>query len=357
MGTAGTRSVTADVPTTGAPTVPGATSSPGAAPNPGAVYPGAGAAPAGSPSAPSPVDAGGTRERARAAYSAGQDAYAAGQYAAAEAHFGLADSLVPAVQAKYWRAMSLDQLGNVPAALAAFELVLTAPDKAQLGADKLAHAESRRQALAATPAELVLTTTPPGARVNVSGVELRAPTPITLRLAPGRHMVRVTLDGFEPQQIELNVTPGAKLTPTLTLTPAANPNSSGAATIPALPGVAMDAPPASSPRSAVPGIVTLGIAGASAIVGTIFGIKALSDKGDFEDAPSTGKADDVERNALIADMAFGVTLTLGITGIVLLVADDPVAEQPKVGSPSQQRLQISPYVASTGAGAAATLQF
>jgi hypothetical protein len=293
------------------------------------------------------------RERARAAYTAGQEAYAAGQYAAAEAHFGLADSLLPAVQAKYWRAMSLDQLGNVPAALAAFELVLASSDNSQLGPEKLAHAQARQRALAATPAELVLTTTPPGARVNVSGVELKAPTPITLRLAPGRHVLRVWLDGYEPQQIELKVTPGAKLTPTLTLQPSANPRSAEMP-IPALP---TDSPPAAAtPHSPIPGIVTLGIAGASAIVGTIFGIKALGDKDDFDDQPTTGAADDVERNALIADMAFGVTLTLGITGVVLLIADDPLPEQPQVSSVSQ-RLKLAPYVAPTGAGAAATLVF
>jgi hypothetical protein len=294
------------------------------------------------------------RERARAAYTAGQEAYAAGQYAAAEAHFGLADSLLPAVQAKYWRAMSLDQLGNVPAALAAFELVLASSDNSQLGPEKLAHAQARQRAPAATPAELVLTTTPPGARVNVSGVELKAPTPITLRLAPGRHVLRVWLDGYEPQQIELKVTPGAKLTPTLTLQPSANPRSAEMP-IPALP---TDSPPAAAtPHSPIPGIVTLGIAGASAIVGTIFGIKALGDKDDFDDQPTTGAADDVERNALIADMAFGVTLTLGITGVVLLIADDPLPEQPQVSSVSSQRLKLAPYVAPTGAGAAATLVF
>jgi hypothetical protein len=294
------------------------------------------------------------RERARAAYTAGQEAYAAGQYAAAEAHFGLADSLLPAVQAKYWRAMSLDQLGNVPAALAAFELVLASSDNSQLGPEKLAHAQARQRALAATPAELVLTTTPPGARVNVSGVELKAPTPITLRLAPGRHVLRVWLDGYEPQQIELKVTPGAKLTPTITLQPSANPRSAEMP-IPALP---TDSPPAAAtPHSPIPGIVTLGIAGASAIVGTIFGIKALGDKDDFDDQPTTGAADDVERNALIADMAFGVTLTLGITGVVLLIADDPLPEQPQVSSVSSQRLKLAPYVAPTGAGAAATLVF
>lgn len=319
-----------------------------------AAAPNAAPAPSSPADAPATDDAASVRERARAAYTAGQDAYAAGQYAAAEGHFGRADSLLPAVQAKYWRAMSLDQLGNVPAALAAFGLVLASAEKSQLGPEKLANAEARQRALANTPAELVLSTVPAGARVNVSGVELKAPTPITLELAAGRHVVRVWLEGYEPQELELDVTAGAKLTPTLTLRPAASPRSESTP-IPALPKDA--APPSAPKKSPIPGIVTLGIAGASAIVGTIFGIKALSDKSDFDDSPTTSAADDVERNALIADMAFGVTLTLGITGIVLLVADDPVPDQPQVSSLSRQRLQVAPYVAPTGAGAAATLVF
>lgn len=248
--------------------------------------------------------------------------------------------------------MSLDQLGNVPGALAAYERVLASPDKAQLGADKVANAEARQRALAATPAELVITTVPAGARVNVSGVDAGSPTPLTLRLAPGRHVVRAVLDGYEPQQIELNVSAGEKLTPTLTLVKASH--ESRLAPIPAL---GADAPPALAERSRVPGYVTLAIAGASAVVGTIFGIQALQDKSDFDDNPTTSKADDVERNALIADMAFGVTLTLGITGIVLLVAEDPVPAAPQVSALPQQRLRVTPYVAPSGAGAAATLTF
>ena len=304
------------------------------------------------------------RERARAAYNAGQSAYGAGQFAAAEAQFALADSLLPAVQAKFWRAMSLDQLGDVSGALAAFERVLASPDKAQLGPEKLATAEARQKALAVMPADLTITTTPAGAHVNVSGVELRAPTPLTLRLAPGRHVVRVSLDGYEPQQLELNVTAGAKLAPHLVLV--AVGKSSGATLptpvaglepVPALSPPPLDGTASAAPRSRIPGYVTLGIAGASAVVGTIFGIRALSDKQDFEDVPTTKTADDVERNALIADMAFGVTLTLGITGIVLLVADDPVPDQPQVGSLTRDRFHVAPYVSTTGAGAAAELTF
>ena len=40
-----------------------------------------------------------------------------------------------------------------------------------------------------------------------------------------------------------------------------------------------------------------------AIVGTIFGIQALSAKSDFDDHPTTEAADDVERNAPGAPLA------------------------------------------------------
>src|SRR5688500_6766011 len=74
----------------------------------------AAAPPGGTPASADGADAA-TREQARAAYSAGKDAYAAHDYAAAAAHFARADELIPAVQAKYWHAMSVDQLGNAAA--------------------------------------------------------------------------------------------------------------------------------------------------------------------------------------------------------------------------------------------------
>ena len=306
--------------------------------------------------APAAADAA-TRERARTAYGAGQDAYTAGQYAAAEAHFSQADSLLPSLQAKYWRAMSLDRLGNAASAYEAFGQILASPEKDQLGAEKLATVETRHRELAAAPASLDVTTTPTGAHVNVSGVDLASTTPLALKLAPGRHLLRVTLDGYEPQQIEITATPGARLTPSFDLVPSTSP-----AAIP--PDPTLTPPPVEEPqppreeRSKVPGFVTLGIAGASAVVGTVFGLRALADKSKFDDAPSTSKADDVERNALIADMAFGVTLTLGITAVVLLVADDPAPEQAaasRLGDRSE--LRLTPFVSPNAAGAAASFRF
>jgi hypothetical protein len=214
------------------------------------------------------------REQARAAYGAGRDAFAAGQYAAAEAHFARADALVPAIQAKYWRAMSLDKLGDVAGAFAALGVVLTDPQKDELGAEKLESAAARQRELAAVPAELLVTTTPAGAHVQVSGVDVPTPTPLSLRLAPGRHELLISLPGYESQRVQITATPGAKLSPNVTLLPQAG------APVAVAPG--LTAPPTdvglgaletgSAQRSLVPGYVTLGIAGASAIVGTIFGI-------------------------------------------------------------------------------------
>jgi hypothetical protein len=293
------------------------------------------------------------REQARVAYGAGQEAYAAGQYAAAAEHFARADQLLPAIQAKYWRAMSLDKQGDVAGAYAALSVLLADAKKDELGAEKLQAVTARQRELGALPADLLVTTTPAGAHVQVSGVDVPTPTPLSLRLAPGRHELLISLPGYESQRVPITATPGAQLRPNVTLLP----QTASAQTGPIAPlGETGALDTSSAPRSLVPGYVTLGIAGAAAIVGTIFGVRALGDKKDYDKNPTAKGADDVERNALIADMAFGVTLTLGVTGIVLLLADD---SRQTASSPSSNSagLHLLPYVSPKGAGAAASLSF
>src|SRR5260221_105437 len=66
--------------------------------------------------------------------------------------------------------------------------------------------------------------------------------------------------------------------------------------------------------------VVLGVAGVGAVVGGIFGVKALQGKSDFDNGEkTTDKADQVEKDAPIADMALGAAITLGVTGTVLLL--------------------------------------
>jgi PEGA domain-containing protein len=288
------------------------------------------------------------RDEARSEFAAGQVSYGAGDYVAAEAHFTKADSLVPSVQAKYWRGMSVDQQGKTAEALVLFKGVLDTPGHENLGADKVAQVRQRVAELSQAPADLTITSTPPGASVDVNGMKQPGVTPIALRLAAGRHRVTLEAAGYAPQVVDLTVNPGEKVERNIVLVP-------GTAAAP----VAAAAAPAATERNLAPAFVTLGIAGASAIVGTVFGIKALDEKSQFDDDPTTAHADSVERNALIADMAFGVALTLGITGIVLLVADDAPGDQAleQAKRPTAGQLRVSPYVTPKGAGAGASVTF
>jgi hypothetical protein len=112
----------------------------------------------------------------------------------------------------------------------------------------------------------------------------------------------------------------------------------------------------------VPAFVTLGIAAAGAAVGTVFGLQALSAKSDFEDNPTTDAADDTERNALIADMAFGVAITLGVTGIVLLTSSDEVPAEPaatgrRAPAKVPVKLELDTYAGRSGGGGKLRLSF
>jgi hypothetical protein len=59
-------------------------------------------------------------------------------------------------------------------------------------------------------------------------------------------------------------------------------------------------------------------------VGTAFGVIALGDKSDYDKNPTSSTADSGDTHALIADMAFGVAITFGVTSAVLfLTGDEP----------------------------------
>src|SRR6185369_5513245 len=103
--------------------------------------------------------------------------------------------------------------------------------------------------------------------------------------------------------------------------------------------------------SAVPALVTGGLAVVAAGVGTVFGVMALSDKSDFKKNPTASKADDGENHALIADMAFGVAVTLGVTSAVLFFGSSKSqsgtaakADPAKASKTSAFTITPTPYV-------------
>ncbi len=301
-----------------------------------------------------------TKDAARKAYGEGEKAYAAGDFAAALAGFSKANELLPSPQAAYWAAKSVDGQGKIEEAIAAYEQVLADPEIAKLGDDKATDAKTRLSELKAKlVGEVALQTTPPGAAVSVDGTPQPGETPMTLKLPPGPHKITVLANGFEAKEIDVDVKGGEASEQKLELVAKAPPPAPPAPEPVVEPAPAPPPPPPPPPRSKVPAYITLGIAGAGAIVGTIFGIKALGAKSDFNDAPTGSAADDTERNALIADMAFGVAITLGVTGVVLLTSDDGAAPAAaKVQKlPKKAKLVVAPYASPEGGGAAARYTF
>jgi hypothetical protein len=302
-----------------------------------------------------------TKKAAREGYAAGEKAYQAGDYKTASVEFRKAYELIPTIHAQFWLAMA-DSHGDDPgAAYEALSAVLASTEASKLGDDKLAAGNTRLEELKKSPASLVVTTTPPGSEVTVDGAPQTGVTPLTLSLAPGPHKLGFKLAGYDAAESDVNLKPGQKVEqPSVELkkTPEALPPPPPVAT----PAPAPEPPPAppKEEHSKLPAYITLGVGVAAAGIGTVFGIKALGAKSDFDDHPTNDNADKADRNALIADMAFGVALTLGITGIVLLTTDDSneAAAKNTTGPRLQRaRLQLAPVVTPTTAGGGARFTF
>ncbi len=304
-------------------------------------------APAAAPAKPDKA----TKDKAREAFKHGQEKLAANDFMGAAAAFKEADALIPSAQARYKIAFALDKAGKGPEALAEYQLFL-AGNVPESMADSKAAAEKRVAELGT--ATLKVTTNPPGASVKIDGERALDASPMSAPVKPGKHKVEVTMPDHEPTTREVDVVAGAIAEVSLDLKavppPPPPPAASSAAPV-ASSAAPVAPPPPAEPRSKVPAYVVLGVGGAAAVVGAVFGMKALSAKSKFNDAPSTERADKAEQNALIADMAFGVALTLGVTGTVLLLTSDKPAE-PKAG-----KLHFAPVITPSAQGAAAYFKF
>ena len=294
-----------------------------------------------------------TRDQARDSYKKGEERFAAADYAAALDGYKGANGLIPSAQAQYKIALTLDKMGKGADAVTAYKAFLAFPPPDSMAEQKAA-ADKRIGELAQSSLKIV--TTPPGASIKVDGDRSLDAAPTTITVKPGAHKVEVSLADYEGASRDVTVPVGGSVEVTIELKaapPAAVvPPPVAVASAPPPPPAAPPPPPPAEPRSKLPAYVTLGIGGVGAIVGTIFGLSALGAKSDFKSAPTSDTADKAERNALIADMAFGVALTLGITGTVLLISADKPSEPAKTGS-----LRFAPLLSPTTQGAAAQLRF
>lgn len=303
------------------------------------------------------------KDAAKKAFEDGGKKFDAGDFTGAYAAFKEADDMVPGAVPKYRMAESLDKAsattGDVAGAIKAYEDFLATNPPADKQQARIDNAKARIDALKKTPADVKVNVTPATAALAVDGV---AQTGNPLKVAPGKHTISATADGFDEGKTDVEVAFAEKKEVTLTLNAKAAEPIAPVAPPPAKPEKPL--PPPEKPsggNSKVPAIITLSLAGAGVVVGTVFGVLALKSKSDFKKTPTQDLYDKTERNALIADMSYGVAITFGVTGIVLLVSggkDEPApAKDEKKASIDKPKFDFAPWAGPTGGGAMGQITF
>ncbi len=263
---------------------------------------------------------------ARRAYTEGTEHFNAGRYAEALASFERAFAMRSNPVVLKPIAECHERLGNVPQAIAALERYLrelpTAPDHAQL--------EARLATLQQRPARVSVTSTPDGAQITVDGEGRPQRTPSAVDVAPGHHRISATLTGYRATEREIDTAPGAPASVDVTLEREAG-------------GASAVTPPVTTPgRRVSPAVwVATAVAGAAAVAGTVFGVMALSDANDYEATPSQETLDRGQRNALLSDVGFGVSILSAGVAVVVYFAGRGGDSTPPAQATSGPRVQLA----------------
>jgi hypothetical protein len=294
------------------------------------------------------------KTEAKKAFEEGGKKFDAGDYAAAYDEFKKADDLVPGAVPKFRMAEAVDKQGDVPGAMKAYQAFLDSNPAKEKFQSRIDLANQRLDALKKSPADVKVTVTPPNATLSVDGT---AQKDNPLHVTPGKHVVSAKADGFSEATSDVEVGPGEKKEISLTLQPkpAEVAKTPTTPTTPATP-TKPEKPEAPHKPSKIPAIITLSLAGAGAVVGAVFGGLALKSKSDFNKTPTQDLYDQTERNALIADMSFGVAITFGVTGIVLLVTSNS-EEAPEKKASNHIHFGAAPWASPHGGGAVGVVTF
>lgn len=312
------------------------------------------------------------RAAARAAYTAAEAAFGSGDFGAAYEKYKEANDIIPAPQTLWKMALCLDKGGKETEAADAYTAFLASSPPESM-AERVSEAKARVAALkSVSQVRLKIASDPAGATITVDGKAADKPTPGDVLVPPGKHHVRLDLAGYETAEKDVDVALGVPAELRITLrkgsatavavvpTPAtaSAPVAAAPTATPPPPPPAPAAASASTKKGGTLPWVLVGAAAAGAAVGSAFGVMALSAKSDFKGDPTSDKADKAERNALIADVSFGVALTLGVTGVVLMTTRSGAESAAEETAPrSKSAFTFVPVLGLHTGGAAAQLSF
>lgn len=176
-----------------------------------------------------------------------------------------------------------------------------------------------------------------------------------LRVDPGSHRVAAQAPGYKLTSRDLTLEPGSAQDIVLQLEPEPKANQQPTAVRPmptsgTHPG---DGGHVSAQANLMPAYVSFGVGGVGLIVGTVFGLQALSTKSKLDtncnqggDCPSSsrGDVDGLSAKSLISTLGFGTALVGASVGTYFLLK--PPADRPRQG------FLVRPWVGVGGAGVA-----
>jgi hypothetical protein len=281
----------------------------------------------------------------------GKEQFAKKSYAEARASFSAAYDASPTGHAAYWAGRASQELHEIEVAADWYGKAMAA-GKLGPGED----AAARFDALSKEAVTVVFETNPDGATVRIDGKEFAQKTPFYAHLAPGKHQVVVEVGGKSASR-EVDVVPYKKARVEITVEGAAKaePPSTPEAT-------PIVAPVVKAPVETVPerrtviyrtplkrqlAYITAGGAIVALGLGTMYGIKALSDDRAFEKDPTPEREDIGRRHALVSDISLVLGAGLAVTSVVLFLTSKP----------REESIAFVPAVSPTFAGGSLSFKF
>jgi hypothetical protein len=310
-----------------------------------------------------PVDD--AQAKAKEHYTNGKVLYEQGKYADAMVEFQSAYDLKPHPSVLKSIGECKLQINDLPGAIAIFEKYLEDPT-----AGKRDEITKKIAEIKAMMAQVEISSEPAGAGIMVDGAVTDKVTPATIELVPGDHQITLNADGYEPLEKPLTLGKGEKSK--LAVDFAAEGKATAASAL---------VDPFASDEGAAPAEggeienesegppaafwIAAAVAGVGLVSGTVFGTMALGDEDDFsQKAKSTtyneGDLQDIkdsgERNAIIADVSFGVAAAAAVVGVIILVTDKKKGEKLEAET-AKARINVVPVASANAVGMSTAVSF
>ncbi len=294
------------------------------------------------------------QEKAREHYSKGKAAYETGDFETALAEFSEAYKTKAHPTVLKSIAECQVQLGEMTTAVETFENYLADPE-----AEDRESIQARLDELKSTPSDVAVSSAPEGASFSVAGDDVTGVAPATLQLPPGEHLVTFVLEGYEPLEKSVTVVLGENSELLADFLTEGQPVAAagGALVDPyAEEDVSGEKGEKKEERSGPPVAfwACAAVTGVGLVMGTVFGTMALDDEKKFEDDPTDETKKAGERNAIIADVSFGVAGAAAIAGIIVFVVD---RKKQKRGSQEKASVLVTPVADQNQIGLRAQVSF